>query len=204
MKNSWREDETNDLLKFLNDMCENCFLPAQNYIRKQIDDDHEGLVDKSSGKITSIDLIYQVIVIFIEVVDSLGDYVFSDFRTYKFIPNILDTIIEFIYGPNIENQKMMGNWKKFISTLNTLMDQKEMGNYSGIHPEAKAQLAILYSTTQVLLAVCDIKDEKVANRVHTNVLNQIDVKNMIKKMVDIFQYKIGGNDAKRRVYDFNI
>ena len=42
---------------------------------------------------------------------------------------------------------MMGNWKKFISTLNTLMDQKEMGNYSGIHPEAKAQLAILYSTT---------------------------------------------------------
>jgi len=103
LKNSWREDETNDLLKFLNDMCENCFLPAQNYIRKQIDDDHEGLVDKSSGKITSIDLIYQVIVIFIEVVDSLGDYVFSDFRTYKFIPNILDTIIEFIYGPNIEN-----------------------------------------------------------------------------------------------------
>lgn len=99
---------------------------------------------------------------------------------------------------------MMGNWKKFISTLNTLMDQKEMGNYSGIHPEAKAQLAILYSTTQVLLAVCDIKDEKIAMRVHMNVLNQIDVKNMIKKMVEIFQYKIGGNDAKLRVYDFNI
>jgi len=58
---------------------------------------------KNRGKITSIDLIYQVVLIFIEIVDTLGDYVFSDFRTYKLIPLLLDTIIEFIYGPCLQN-----------------------------------------------------------------------------------------------------
>lgn len=71
---------------------------------------------------------------------------------------MLDTIIEFIYGPCLKNQQSLGTWKKLISTINTLMDQKELGNYSGIHPQIKAQLAILYSASQVLLAICDIKD----------------------------------------------
>jgi hypothetical protein len=34
-----------------------------------------------------------------------------------------------------------------------------MGNYSGIHQEAKSQLAILFSATQILLAIVDIKDK---------------------------------------------
>lgn len=74
------------------------------------------------------------------------------------MPLLLDTIIEFIYGPCLENQLFVGKWKKFISILNTLMDQEEMGNYSGIHQEAKAQLAMLFSCSQVLLAIVDIQD----------------------------------------------
>ena len=48
-------------------------------------------------------MIYETVTQFIDIVESLGKFVFSDFRTYKLIPFLLDTIIEFIYGPNIEN-----------------------------------------------------------------------------------------------------
>ena len=75
------------------------------------------------GKITSIDLIQHVLTIFISIVSELGDYVLSDFRTYKLIPLLLDTIIEFMYGPCIENQLFIGKWSKFIRVLNSLMDQ---------------------------------------------------------------------------------
>ena len=78
----------------------------------------------------------------------------------------MDTMIEFIYGPCIQNQKFLGGWKKLISTINSLINQQEMGNYSGIHQEAKSQLAILYSATQILLAICDIKDPTEAANIH--------------------------------------
>ena len=51
---------------------------------------------------------------------------------------MMDTMIEFIYGPCIRNQVFLGESKKFISVINTLIDQPEMGNYSGIHQQAKA------------------------------------------------------------------
>jgi hypothetical protein len=117
---------------------------------------------------------------------------------------MLDTIIEFIYGPCLKNQQSLGTWKKLISTINTLMDQKELGNYSGIHPQIKAQLAILYSASQVLLAICDIKDAQEAKLTHAIILDQLNIENMIKKMVDIFVYKIGGNARKMNIYNYDI
>ena len=111
-----------------------------------------------------------MLTIFISIVSELGDYVLSDFRTYKLVPLLLDTIIEFMYGPCIENQLFIGKWSKFIRVLNSLMDQQEMGNYSGIHQEAKAQLAVLYSCSQVLLAIVDIKERETALACHEIIL----------------------------------
>ena len=135
----------NELLKFLNSLCENCYKPAQLFLKSQLVDDDKDFRDKQRGKITSIDLIYEVVTTFIDIIDNIGDYVFSDFRTFKLVPLMLDTMIEFIYGPCIENQEFLGGWKKLIMVINTLMNQQEMGNYSGIHQEAKSQLAVLYS-----------------------------------------------------------
>jgi hypothetical protein len=115
-------EEMNNLLQLLNLLCENCFKPAQKFLREQIND-NESTTNKTSGKYTSIDLIYQVASIFIEIVDQLGDFVFSDYRTYKLLPLIMDTMIEFIYGPCIENQRFLGGWKKLISTINSLINQ---------------------------------------------------------------------------------
>ena len=122
----------------MNFLCEGCNPDSQNYLRDQFMGVPTKLADVKQGKITSIDLVYEVVSIFIDIVDELGNYIYSDFRTYKLIPLLLDTIVEFIYGPNIENQVFLGKWKKLIIVLDRLMNFKETGNYSGIHQEAKA------------------------------------------------------------------
>lgn len=112
----------NELLKFLNSLCENCYKPAQLFLKSQLADDDKDFRDKQRGKITSIDLIYEVVSTFIDIIDQIGDYVFSDFRTFKLVPLMLDTMIEFIYGPCIANQEFLGGWKKLIMVINTLMN----------------------------------------------------------------------------------
>lgn len=79
-----------------------------------------------------------------------------------------------------------------------------MGNYSGIHQEAKAQLAVLYSCSQVLLAIVDIKERETALACHEIVLQEIDTQNLVNKMVDIYIYKIGGSEAMKKVYQYEI
>jgi len=108
----------------------------------------------------------------------------------------MDTMLEFIYGPCVTNQVFLGESKKFISVINTLIDQAEMGNYSGIHQQAKAQLVILNSCTQLLLAICDIKHPEKAKRTHQIILNEINIPNLIKKMKDIYIFKVGGDPER--------
>jgi hypothetical protein len=98
----------------------------------------------------------------------------------------------------------LGRWKKLIIVLNFLMRFKETGNYSGIHQEAKAQLKILNSCSNILLAIVDIKDKEKAKEIHHIILNEIDVQNLRDKMVDIYLFKIGGSDEKKRVYEYDI
>lgn len=51
----------------MNCLCENCFKPAQIYLRQQIPDmEHKQTL--TNGKITSIDLLYRVVVVFIDLV----------------------------------------------------------------------------------------------------------------------------------------
>jgi hypothetical protein len=132
LKENWRDDEINNLLIFMNCLCENCFKPAQHYLREQIVT-NENKQNLNNSKLTSIDLLYKMVVVFIDLVNQLGDYVFSDFRTFKLVPILLDTLIEFIYGPCLQNQQYLGGWKKLIGVMNSLIDQKDYGNYSGIH-----------------------------------------------------------------------
>jgi hypothetical protein len=73
-----------------------------------------------------------------------------------------------------------------------------------MHQEAKAQLKILNSCTNTLLAVIDIKDKERAAEIHNIILDEIDIQNLKDKMVDIYLYKIGGSNEKKRIYDFDI
>lgn len=85
-----------------------------------------------------------------------------------------------------------------------LMSFKESGNYSGIHQEAKAQMKILNSCSNILLAIVDIKCKHNARKIHEIILNEIDVQNLKDKMVDIYLFKIGGSEDKKRIYEYDI
>jgi hypothetical protein len=100
LRSYWKSEEMNNLLNFLNSLCENCYRPSQVFLKCQVDDSENF---RNQKKITSIDLIYQVVSTFTDIVDTVGDYVFSDFRTFAMLPLMMDTLIEFIYGPCLEN-----------------------------------------------------------------------------------------------------
>lgn len=46
------------------------------------------------------------------------------------------------------------------------------------------------------MAICDIKDKVKARETHEVILSVINVPNLMKIMIDIFIYKIGGNKEK--------
>jgi len=115
-------------------------------------------VEELGESITSIDLVYTVVNVLIDLSDSVGDYIFSAYRTFVLVPALLNTFTEFLYGPCIENQMFLGNNKKFISVLNELINQNEMGNYSPLHKECKSRLIFMHKISEVLLAIVDIKD----------------------------------------------
>ena len=42
-----------------------------------------------------------------------------------------------------------------------------------------------------------------AKKTHDIILNEVDIQNLVTKMVDIYIYKIGGNEHKKQIYCFN-
>lgn len=90
------------------------------------------------GKFSSIDLVREVVQVLLDIIDQLGNYIYSDERTYKVIPQLLETILQFVHGPCIENQMFLGKWRLFLDALNFLLEQKELGNYSSFQHEALA------------------------------------------------------------------
>ena len=56
----------------------------------------------------------------------------------------------------------------------------------------------------VLLAIVDIKDVENAKACHEIILKEVDTENLVRKMVDIYIYKIGGSLEKKQVYSYNV
>ena len=52
----------------------------------------------------------------------------------------------------------------------------------------------------------NIKDKKMekARETHEVILSVINMPNLMKIMIDIFIYKIGGNKEKQRIYEYDI
>ena len=89
-------------------------------MRKQIEDDESNFDDQWRGVISSVDLIYEVVAAFIDIVEKSGDLMYSP-RCKAILTLFLQSFIEFIYGPNIDNQLYLGTWKRFMSVLNKLI-----------------------------------------------------------------------------------
>lgn len=117
---------------------------------------------KHMGKYTNVDLIRHVATILIEFVDELGEYIFSDQRLFNIIPTLMETMLEFVYGPCVENQIFLCSWRKFMQVLDFFLCAEDLGNYSGLQLESHSKLRMLAATSELLLATSDIKDPKLA------------------------------------------
>lgn len=53
------------------------------------------------------------------------------------------------------------------------------------------------------MAIVDIKDPEKARRTHKVIMNEISIENLIKKMREIYIFKIGGDPERQMIYDFN-
>jgi hypothetical protein len=201
LQSHWQEEEIYTFLDFLSLFCENCFLPAQEYLRSQLEDTGTEAI---GADFTSVDLIYQIVQLLIEMADSMNQFLFSAYRTNKLIPAILDTFIEFLFGPCEENQAFLGGNKKLISVLNDLISHKDMGNYSPNHLQSKARLGIIHRVSRVLLAIVDIKDAEVAKRVHAVILAELDISNLVRLAVEIYASRIGGTAQMRYHYEYDM
>ena len=202
LRASWRESEIYNLLRFLAQLCEGCYEPAQKFLRDQIEE--TGAEGEQGEDITSIDLIYTVVNVLTDFTDSLGEFVFTAFRAYSVIPAIMDALTEFLYGPCAANQEFLGGNKKFINVMNELLCQKEMGDFSPLHKECRSRLAIMHKCSQVLLAIVDIKDPETAAKTHRVILAEMDIRRLIRLCTDIFINRVGGTPELRHAWAYDL
>lgn len=101
----WLDKDLTGLLDFMKTLCAGCYKPAQIYLRSQMPESYENIVnDRNVGTYSSIDLISTLVDSFIEIIQELDDYLYCDVRATKVVVQLLDALLQLIYGPRIENQ----------------------------------------------------------------------------------------------------
>ncbi|CDW75428.1 cation channel family protein [Stylonychia lemnae] len=121
---------------------------------------------------------------------------------YQTVQQVLDTLIDFLYGPCRQNQQILGNWAKFCKTIDYYLSQ-DMGYYSGTTVEQMGKLRIYSSCTKLLIALIETDDNLFRYQQFLELTKSISVENLIQKMVEIFIYKIGCEKKKQKLYRSN-
>jgi len=104
-----------------------------------------------------------------------------------------------LYGPCVSNQIILGKWRKLYKVINSYLSE-DMGYYIPNTTELRAKLKILHQSTILLLALVDVEDPALQQEIIENMIGEIDLKNLKGILVDIFKYKIGGNQERLRYY----
>jgi hypothetical protein len=72
--------------------------------------------------------------ILIKLTEKLGILIFSEGIVYETVSQLFETLIDFVIGPNVENQRLLGGWKKFCKAVNFYLEQN-LGIYQPKTPE---------------------------------------------------------------------
>jgi hypothetical protein len=111
-------------------------------------------------------------------------------------------LIDFVLGPNIQNQKLLSGWKKFSKAVNFYLEQN-MGYYLPNTTENKAKLKIMIQCTDLILALSESVDLDFRYELLNEMVPEINVKNLKNKMAEIFHFKVGVDPEKQRIYYSN-
>jgi hypothetical protein len=66
-------------------------------------------------------------------------------------------LIDFVIGPNVENQRLLGSWKKFCKAVNFYLEQN-LGIYQANTTESRAKLQIMKYCTELIRALSESID----------------------------------------------
>lgn len=58
----------------------------------------------------------------IKLTEKLGNLIFTEFIISSTVSQLFDTLIDFVLGPNIGNQMLLGGWKKFCKAVNFYLE----------------------------------------------------------------------------------
>jgi len=94
-----------NVLELIQSFCGNCYTEFQDYLQSQEGDD-------SSKSFVSIDILSEIIYLF-ERVTKLKSELFSDPTSSRLAIEILKTLLKLVSGPSFNNQKILGNWRRF-------------------------------------------------------------------------------------------
>jgi hypothetical protein len=70
-----------------------------------------------------VNVVSEVANILIKLTEKLGNLIFSEFIVFETVAQLFETLIDFVIGPNVENQKLLGSWKKFCKSVNFFLEQ---------------------------------------------------------------------------------
>ena len=75
-----------------------------------------------------------------------------------------------------------------------------MGFYVANTNEQRSRLKLMIKTAQLLRALSENQDLDLKKEVLTEVAFEVKIRHLKNRMVEIFQYKIGGDDRKLHIY----
>ncbi len=98
-------------------VCDNCHQGFQDYLRNQEENALDTVIP-----LTTVNIVAECGNILIKLTEKLGNLIFSEFIIYETIQQLFETLIDFVIGPNVENQKLLGSWKKFCKAVNFYLE----------------------------------------------------------------------------------
>lgn len=80
---------------------------------------------------------------------------------------------------------------------------QDLGYYSVTTTLLHSKISIFTKCTNLLLALIETESAEFKKAQMEEMINQIDIENLKRKMVDIFTYKIGVSSKRERIYYSN-
>eukprot|EP00347_Sterkiella_histriomuscorum_P002968 403366109 len=206
------QNEVINILKLIQLFCDNCYEPFQNYLINQDYEiqgnlegqefDNQGSNTTENNKKSSVNILTEIANVLIRLTNKLQNSIFSEYHLFQTVEQLFDTLVDFLYGPCMQSQQILGNWKKFNKAVNFYFKQN-LGFYQASSTQQKGKLSIFSQCTKLLIALIETDDRDFKKAQLNEIATQIKIKNLKDKMVEIFTYKIGGDQKKQRIYTSN-
>ncbi|CDW72551.1 inositol-triphosphate receptor [Stylonychia lemnae] len=127
------------------------------------------------------------------------EYVTTINILFEALEQTLISLIDLVQGPCTQNQIQLGQWKNFCRALNFFFAQ-DFGYYNANTMQQKAKLTLFSLTSRLLLSLVDSDNSIFKQQQLQEIFKEIKPFYLKQKMIEVFQFKIGGDQKKINIY----